>query len=258
MKLFLFFRSLCFSPLFLIWTVFLTFVFLLSNFFFSKTSFADWILRWFWYRPFQFLFSQKVIVLGKENFNLVSGGLVLFNHTSYLDIPVLASYFPVGVRFGAKAELFRIPVFGKAMRLAGNLEIHRKNAKKTLMVYEQARERLKKGCFFALSPEGGRKEKEDVFPFKFGPFVFASQAQAFIYPVVLCGVRNFLPKGEWKMGYQSFCSTIYVSILSPIDSSKFDPNNLTELKEKVKEVMHQELIRLQALQGDPAETSVGC
>ncbi len=42
------------------------------------------------------------------------------NHQSNFDIPVLLGYLPVQFRWLAKAELFKIPIFGRAM-LGGRL-----------------------------------------------------------------------------------------------------------------------------------------
>src|SRR5262245_42098816 len=83
-----------------------------------------WILDFFidygWCLPILTFSGVRTEVRGRDNVGLKGKGcLLLFNHSSYFDIPVLYMYFPRSFRFGAKIELFKIPLFGWAMRLCG-------------------------------------------------------------------------------------------------------------------------------------------
>ena len=64
--------------------------------------------------------------------------LLMSNHQSALDIFVLLSGLPVSFKFIAKRELFRIPVFGWAMRRAGYISIDRDNPREALKAIEEA------------------------------------------------------------------------------------------------------------------------
>src|SRR5262249_52728237 len=55
-----------------------------------------------------------------------SGPVVLMsNHQSHFDIPILYTVFPRSLRMVAKAELFRFPLWGRAMRNAGFVPVDR-------------------------------------------------------------------------------------------------------------------------------------
>lgn len=133
------------------------------------------------------------------------GFLILFNHSSLMDIPILYAYFPRSFRFGAKIELFKIPFFGKAMELCGVLPIDRGNRNKVMQVYQNAISRVNNGEAFALAPEGTRQKQTSLGRFKRGPFEFAINAQMDIIPAVLAGVYDVLPRkgvlinvGRWR------------------------------------------------------------
>src|SRR5688500_16772309 len=49
--------------------------------------------------------------------------IVMSNHLSLYDVPVLFQALPTTVRMVTKTELFRIPVFGPALKIAGFIEI---------------------------------------------------------------------------------------------------------------------------------------
>ena len=53
--------------------------------------------------------------------------IFMSNHQSNFDIPVLLAFLPVQFRWLAKAELFKIPIFGCAMQRAGYISIDRSN-----------------------------------------------------------------------------------------------------------------------------------
>ena len=87
------------------------------------------------------------------------------------------------------------------MKSVGILPIYRKNAAKTIEVYKQAEDRVKNNKeFFVLSPEGGRRTVPELGPFKKGPFIFALNVHAPVIPVVLKGIWEFYPKGQFIPG----------------------------------------------------------
>ena len=112
----------------------------------------DWHIRT-WGKINYRAFGVRLSVHGIENIP-TEGCLFLFNHSSFFDIFALCGALP-SVRFGAKAELFKIPVFSQAMRMMGTLPIARQKREEVYKVYEEAKLRLKTEKF-ALSPEGGR------------------------------------------------------------------------------------------------------
>src|SRR5688500_436902 len=90
----------------------------------------------FWTRNACRMFGVKVVVKGQEH--IPAGGcLFVFNHTSFFDIFAMNGWLP-SFRFGAKIDLFKIPVFGAAMRRAGILPIARERREEVFKVYQAA------------------------------------------------------------------------------------------------------------------------
>jgi 1-acyl-sn-glycerol-3-phosphate acyltransferase len=163
------------------------------------------------------MFGVKVHVEGEEN--IPRGGAVfLFNHSSFFDIFAVAGYIR-GVRFGAKIELFKIPIFGWAMRRTGTLPIARHRKEEVFKVYKEAEDRLRAGEKIALAPEGTRQETEEKLGhFKAGPFVFAISAQVPVVPVVIKNASYILPKDSYLPNLGTWSRHITVRILPPIET----------------------------------------
>jgi len=111
----------------------------------------------------------------------------LANHQSLFDIPALLVAIPGQVRFLAKAGLFRIPVFGWAMSLAGFVPVDRGNRDRSRGSFEQALERLGSGLSILVFPEEQRTLDGRLLPFKRGGMLLAARSGLPIVPVGLEG-----------------------------------------------------------------------
>lgn len=132
---------------------------------------------------------------------LEQGGSYVFasNHASLVDIWVLQAVLPYSFRFVAKAELLRIPVFGPAMRSAGNISIDRGKAKSALAVYQEAAAKIRAGLSAVVFVEGTRSRDGSLQPFKRGGFQLAIQAGVPVVPVFLAGTWDVLPSGTVRL-----------------------------------------------------------
>lgn len=223
-------RTLIATVVFLIWTFFLSLLGFVLNLVFNKKKIDDFVIGT-WARVTCGLFNVKVVVKGLEN--IPRGGcLFLFNHSSFFDIFALASAFPF-LRFGAKSELFKIPMFGIAMRRTGALPITRGRREETFRVYEEAKVRFLAGERFALSPEGGRFFGPSLSSFKAGPFIFAMSATVPLVPVIVEGAYETLPKGSWLANLTSWSSQITLTVLPFIETKSFTLEKRQELQSLV-------------------------
>lgn len=209
------------------------------NFIFHQRRIDDAMIS-LWGRISCRLFGVRVHVKGLENIPLNKGCLFLFNHTSFFDIFSMIGFLP-GVRFGAKIELFKIPLFGYAMRRVGVLPIDRANREEVFKVYESAKQRLINGERFALAPEGTRQETEALGEFKSGPFIFAISAQALIVPVVIRGASAILPKHSLLPNAQVWTRDIHIQVLPPVDATQFSIDNKDVLQDRIHLVMSEHL-----------------
>jgi 1-acyl-sn-glycerol-3-phosphate acyltransferase len=180
--------------------------------------------------------AVKLKVSGLENLP-TEPGLIAFNHTSHFDIPALVCAIPRDIRFGAKIELFSVPIFGQTMKLFGMLPITRSNREKVLEVYRQSVVRIRNGETFCLAPEGTRQDGSKLGTFKRGPFIFAVEAQCKITPVVIRGAHKVVPKGDWIVNRGRWSSDVEILILPAIDAKGCTPEDVDRLCAQTSEVM---------------------
>lgn len=236
MKLIIWIRSFLGTLLYPFLVIFFTILIVLSGLKKSWRPIQDQIICG-WARWSLKLFGVKTQVQGLENIPKV-GYIAVFNHTSNFDILAVQSLIPQ-VRFGAKIELFKIPIFGLAMRAAGALQIARADREKVLKVYDEAKLRIQSGESFILAPEGTRQTTEKLGSFKSGPFLFAISAQAPILPIAIKGATLIQSKKSWFPNTNNLQSTIYVSIGKPISTEGMTLDSKEELQSKVRESFFQ-------------------
>lgn len=205
----------------------------------------DWAIINLWSMPLILASNIKVITRGGENVNKTGKGfLIVFNHSSLMDIPILYAYFPHSFRFGAKIELFKIPFFGKAMELCGVLPIDRGNRNKVMKVYENAIARVNNGEAFALAPEGTRQKQSKLGKFKRGPFEFAVNAQMDIIPAVLAGVYDVLPRKGLFINVGRWRRKVILEILPRVSTAGLTMDDLDALTERVRVQMDKSFVQL--------------
>lgn len=154
------------------------------------------------------------------------------NHLGFHDVFALAARLR-WVKFVAKAELFRIPLFGRAMLAAGMVPIERANRKAAFGSYSIATQRIGAGASVAVYPEGTRGHEYALRPFKKGPFVLAIQAQAPIIPVLIHGALEIQPKGEFRVRP----GTMHLHYLAPIETTGLTYEDRSELARRTYEAM---------------------
>jgi 1-acyl-sn-glycerol-3-phosphate acyltransferase len=117
------------------------------------------------------------------------------NHQSNIDIPILYSIFPGTLRMVAKAELFKVPLWGRAMKEAGFVRVTRSGDRAEAMAaMEECGDAIKSGVNVWIAPEGTRSIDGKVAKFKKGGFILARDSGADIVPVAIDGSRDILPK----------------------------------------------------------------
>jgi 1-acyl-sn-glycerol-3-phosphate acyltransferase len=140
--------------------------------------------------------EMTVDVRGRDAVDWSRAYVVMSNHQSLLDIPVIAVAVPGSLRFVAKKELFRVPLWGPAMRAAGIISIDRQNRESAIASLRDAGAALKSGVNIWIAPEGTRSLDGELLPLKKGGFVLAAETGADILPVVIDGTRHARKKHE--------------------------------------------------------------
>ena len=132
-------------------------------------------------------------VFGSENLAPGETYLVMSNHQSLYDIPVLFRTIGANIRMIAKRELFQVPIFGGALAAAGFIAIDRRDRNAAIRSLDRARALLAGGTHVWIAPEGTRSLTGKLLPFKKGAFYLAFEAGLPILPVTLSGTRDALP-----------------------------------------------------------------
>jgi len=206
----------------------------------------DKIPRW-WSKCMLWAAGVKVRVHGWETAG--SGDPVIFaaNHVSWFDVPALASTLPRS-KFVAKAELFKVPVFGGGIRAAGMIEIQRDNRKAAFGAYDLAAEKIQAGNSVVVYPEGTRGYDYRLRPFKKGPFVLAIAAGVPIVPVILHGTIEVLKRDSlWVHP-----GTIDIHLLEPIPTAGVAYDGRDDLMAKVRSRMADAMRELYGVEPLPA------
>lgn len=151
-------------------------------------AWARWMLR---------LAGVRVVIEGAERLPEEGAQLFVATHQSMLDIPALFQLVPARTRFVAKQELFRIPLFGQAIRMLGFVPIDREDRKGALSAIGRAAELSREARPILVFPEGTRSKDGTLLPFKRGAFELAARGGLPVIPVACLGGAACLPSGAW-------------------------------------------------------------
>jgi len=127
-----------------------------------------------------------VRVSGTENVPVDGGLVVAANHRSYLDPPLLGTWFPRTIHFMAKQELFDIFVLGHLIRAVHAFPVNRDRA--DVGAIRQALRIIKRGDVVGIFPEGTRNLAGEAQA-RGGAVLLAATAHCPIVPVALVNTQ---------------------------------------------------------------------
>jgi len=226
------------TALIILWVVLTTAVFgvvaiLVS--FFTRTGNPVHIVARIWAKSILMAARIHVQVTGLSNIEPDQSYIFMVNHQSNFDIPVLLGRLPVQFRWLAKAELFKIPIFGRAMRGAGYVEIDRFNQDSAFESINEAARKMKHGVSVMIFPEGTRSRDGKVKAFKKGGFVMAVDSGVPIVPIVIRGTWPIMAKSSLRINR----GNVEMKIAKPIKTAGHTRENKEDLMDKVRTVICQ-------------------
>jgi 1-acyl-sn-glycerol-3-phosphate acyltransferase len=118
------------------------------------------------------------------------------NHESNVDPPVLFLALHPRLHVLHKAELSKLPLLGRAMRVGGFVPVERRNPEQSFASIDRGAASIRDGNSFLIFPEGTRSRTGALLPFKKGGIIMAIKAQAPILPVAVTGGRAAMRKGS--------------------------------------------------------------
>jgi 1-acyl-sn-glycerol-3-phosphate acyltransferase len=131
---------------------------------------------------------------GTEHIPAEGAVLIVANHSSVLDPPIVGGMCPRQLTFLAKAELFRIPGFGWLIRRLGAQPLRREGADPSAL--RMARRVLAEGKALLVFPEGTRGEEGFLREAKPGAALLAVQSGATVVPAYVRGTGRAWPRGR--------------------------------------------------------------
>lgn len=218
------------------WTVVATIVIGLSVIvvsFFSRSGDLPHLLARWWANSILWVSRAKITVTGAEKLEPGRSYIYMPNHQSNADIPLLLGRLPVQFRWLAKAELFKIPIFGRAMRGVGYISIDRSNRKSAFESLARAADTIRNGTSVLIFPEGTRSRDGSILPFKKGGFVLAVDAGVPIVPIVIHGTRDIIAKGRLMIRPRP----VTLQILDPVETSGYTRKTKDALLERIRSIL---------------------
>ncbi len=177
----------------------------------------------------------EIEVRGLQNINPNARYVLVSNHLSNFDIWCTFAALPVKIRFVAKKELLRVPVFGQALAVSDHIIIDRSKPEEAVeIINREAKEQLGEGFCILFYGEGTRSPDGKVHPFKKGAAVLAIQAGLPIVPMSISGTRKFLPKRSVVIRPGG---RVRIVIDKPIDTTGLSLEDRDALTERVREIV---------------------
>lgn len=181
-------------------------------------------VQWIWSKIFALICGVRLYVEGRENIPK-TGAIILFNHSSFLDIPITVLVTRKFMFYVAKKELEKLPVLGWCFKLVKSLMMPRNDREASIALYEEAKKRLAQGDQFVISPEGGRSKIDGISDFKSGPFIFAMSCGADLVPVIIKGVKPLWPSADLLPNLRQSTASIRVKVCPAQSTKDWTENN---------------------------------
>jgi len=220
------------------WTILSTVIFgllAITVAFFSKTGEGVHHVARAWAKCILWVSGVRIQTHGFDPGLIGQSCIFMSNHQSNYDIPVLYCGLPVQFRWLAKAELFRIPIFGRSMRSAGYVSIDRSNRKSAFRSLAKAAEMIRSGTSVMIFPEGTRSSDGKLLPFKKGGFVLAVAAGVPIIPIIISGTHKIMPKGRLMISRRH----VRIDVGEPIQSSAYTRKTKDDMMMHVQAAMSE-------------------
>jgi 1-acyl-sn-glycerol-3-phosphate acyltransferase len=194
-----------------------------------------------WGILFAFATGTRMDVEGLEHIDRSASYVVVSNHLSNLDPPLHIATLPIPIRFLAKKELFRIPIFGRAMRSVGMIETDRQaHASAHRAINARVARAVGLGKSLIIYPEGHRSRDAEMQPFKKGAFRIAVDVGLPILPVAIAGTERAWKPGD-RLVHGGRCRMV---VHEPIPTGGMDGDDIAGLRDRAQEIIAETYRRI--------------
>jgi 1-acyl-sn-glycerol-3-phosphate acyltransferase len=180
---------------------------------------------WPLYRAVRFIVQAAMRVGGIhvelerfENIPANRACIFMANHISNLDAPALISQLPGRTSAFTKRSVFKLPVFGYCLKLAGFIPTDRDgNVENAQHSVTEAQSVLARNIHITTFVEGTRSSDGRMLPFKKGPFYLAKTSGAPCVPVSIYGTEKIIPHGSMRI----HPGTVHIIFHPPVDPAHY-------------------------------------
>ncbi|MBM7854642.1 1-acyl-sn-glycerol-3-phosphate acyltransferase [Desulfohalotomaculum tongense] len=144
------------------------------------------------------LILRRWEVTGLDNIPSQGGLIVVSNHSSYWDPVAVGCALNRPVHYMAKAELFKIPVFGTVIRALKAFPVQRSRMDRAAL--RKAAELLNKGQVLGIFPEGTRSSSGELQKPHLGAAMLAFKNNVPVVPIGICGAKGICEKLKLTVG----------------------------------------------------------
>ena len=185
-----------------------------------------------------FILGTRPTIIGLENVPKTGGVMLVPNHISHLDPPLVGTTCNRKVHFLAKTELFH-GFLGWYMTNIGQIQVNRGQGSEAV---EVAIELLKKGLCVCIFPEGTRSRTGEMQKPHTGAVVIASKAGCPIVPILIEGTFEVMPP---KSKFPRLFSKIRITYGKPFNLTA-EEQDLSS-KERMRQTAEGIMERIKAL-----------
>jgi len=185
--------------------------------------------------------AAKVEIIYKDedaikNLDRNSGIVVVGNHQSNMDVPLISGYFPMDLGFVAKHEMEKWPFYGLWMKKSHCVFLNRENPREGIKSIKKAVGIIKSGYPTVIFPEGERSLTGEMIDFKKGSFRLATDTNGIIVPVTVKGTYAVQKRGSVLVNRGQ---KIKLIVDTPINVKEFSPEERKSLDVKVKNIIEE-------------------
>lgn len=213
--------------------------FLLFGFFAAWGRKAVWQIIRGWSYVWFFLIGMPAKRIYRQKPDKKKNYIVVANHVSYIDTPLIFRTIPFFVRPLAKKELASIPLFGRLYKQMAVLVDRSDASSKSKSIHLLRRTLQREGSIF-IFPEGTFNETGDPLrPFYDGAFRLALRTGTDILPVIFPDtIKRWHYSSLWK-----WSPGINRAVFLPeVPVSGFEPNDIQGLKKHVFDLMWKAML----------------
>ena len=159
--------------------------------------------------------------------------LVVSNHASYMDGPLLTAALPGRFTFVVQHGAAGWPVVGRIIRGMGVTFVNRSEARSGATQTRGLIRRLQQGQSLALFPEGTFEDAPGLLPFRRGAFLMAVHAGVPVVPAAIRGTRTLFGGDRFRVRWHP----VEIELFAPLAPSGDHRHAIEALRDEARSIV---------------------